>query len=498
MLFKARKLTALLITLSLLGIPAAEAADLNSVRYHSGSEHDRIVFDWSEMPRYDVKISADKKLLTIDFFAADRRMVSKEAFSSSRIESVQYTEKNGHLLVTLRLKSGLGYKVDKLANPARVFVDILPETMVHDGGSTVQKKPAGGVVRKPSKPAVTDARNMMPLDFDGLYTEMMAPGIAKRQYVYWDDAGKISAYFVEADKNLYTIKPVLAKGRVPGLQTTSGMSDMTDAVAAVNATYFAGNGDAIGMIKIDGDMAGTTYFRRTAIGMNANGQPFMGPVSYSGHVTLGDVTLPVSGVDCERGANNLTIYNHWYGSRTRTNEYGMEYTVVNGEVTAINTGNSVIPKDGMVISVHGTSADAFAGVQVGDRAEIDQDLGARWNQAVDIMGAGPRLVQNGQVAVTAGEEQFPGDIRYGRAPRSAVAILKNGNYLFGVVDGRQSSSRGLTLTDWAKLLVKMGARDAMNLDGGGSSALVIGGQLQNSPSDGSERYVGSALIITKK
>ena len=114
------------------------------------------------------------------------------------------------------------------------------------------------------------------------------------------------------------------------------------------------------------------------------------------------------------------------------------------------------------------------------------------------MGAGPRLVQNGMVNVTAGNEQFPSDIRYGRAPRSAVAILKNGNYLFGVVDGRQSSSRGLTLTDWAKLLVKMGAKDAMNLDGGGSSALVVGGLLQNSPSDGRERSVGSALILTEK
>ena len=148
--------------------------------------------------------------------------------------------------------------------------------------------------------------------------------------------------------------------------------------------------------------------------------------------------------------------------------------------------------------MHGKVADACAGVKVGDRAVISQELGAPWNQALEIMGAGPRLVQNGQVNVTAGAEQFPSDIRYGRAPRSAVAILKNGNYLFGVVDGRQASSKGLTLTDWAKLLVKMGAKDAMNLDGGGSSALVVGGQLQNSPSDGHERSVGSALVLTNK
>ena len=100
--------------------------------------------------------------------------------------------------------------------------------------------------------------------------------------------------------------------------------------------------------------------------------------------------------------------------------------------------------------------------------------------------------------MTAGEEEFPSDIRYGRAPRSAVAVLRNGNYLFGVVDGRQADSHGLTLTEWAKLLIKMGAVDAVNLDGGGSSDLVIGGKVQNKPSDGSERAVGSALILMKK
>lgn len=499
MFFNKRNLTALTLAVSLLGVPAwSEAADLNSVRYHSGSAHDRVVFDWSAMPRYNVTVSSDKRTVTLDFYNADKRSIDEKSFSSSRIEKVSYTEKNGHLLVSVRLKPGLTYKVAKLANPARVFIDILPQAA---GSNRKQaQKPAGQV--KPAankKPAVSTAGgNVLDLHFDGLYTEMVAPGLARREYVYWDDAGQISAYFIEADKNLYKIKPVLARGRVPGLQTTSGISDMTDAVAAVNATYFAGNGDAIGMVKIDGDMAGTTYYRRTALGIGSDGKPFMGQVTYTGRVTLGKVTQPISGVDAERGADNLTVYNHWYGSRTRTNEFGREYTVVNGKVTAINTGNSVIPKNGCVVSVHGKVAEAFAGVKVGDRAVISQELGAPWNQALEIMGAGPRLVQNGQVNVTAGAEQFPSDIRYGRAPRSAVAILKNGNYLFGVVDGRQASSKGLTLTDWAKLLVKMGAKDAMNLDGGGSSALVVGGVLQNSPSDGHERSVGSALVLTNK
>lgn len=481
-------LAVLAAVFSLQAAVMAEAAELAAVRCHSGSLHDRVVFDLSALPDYQVRASADGREITVDFSGVTPEKGFKQLpYQSSRIESVRYAVSSGHMTVTIRLKAGQAYQAGKLKNPARVFVDVLPPTAKKDTGKTT----AGTKI-------ASGEENILPLDFDGLYTEMAAPGLAKRSYIYWDDAGRISAYFVEADKNLYTIKPVLAKGCVPGVQTTSGMSDMADAVAAVNAAYFAGNGDMIGVVQADGLLAGTTYFTRSAFGILADGSPVFGKVSYSGQVELGDASWPVSGVDAERGADTLILYNKWYGTRTRTNEYGMEYTVQDGRITKVQAGNSAIPADGWVVSVHGKAAEAFQGAQAGDRAIITQDLGKPWNDAVQIMGAGPRLVENGRVHVTAEEEQFPGDIRYGRAPRSAVAVLKNGNYLFGVVDGRQSGSRGLTLTDWARLLVKMGARDAINLDGGGSSALVVGGELQNSPSDGHERRVGSALVLEKK
>ena len=77
-------------------------------------------------------------------------------------------------------------------------------------------------------------------------------------------------------------------------------------------------------------------------------------------------------------------------------------------------------------------------------------------------------------------------------------MTDTGNFLIGVVDGRQSSSHGLTLVEWANLLRKFHAVDALNLDGGGSSELVVGGDIVNSPSDGHERPVGSALILVEK
>ena len=96
------------------------------------------------------------------------------------------------------------------------------------------------------------------------------------------------------------------------------------------------------------------------------------------------------------------------------------------------------------------------------------------------------------------DEDFPNDITVGRAPRTGVAILPNGHMLLAVVDGRQQSSIGCTLNEFAQLLVEFGAKEAINFDGGGSSEMVVGGEILNSPSDGDERKVGSALAVFKK
>ena len=71
--------------------------------------------------------------------------------------------------------------------------------------------------------------------------------------------------------------------------------------------------------------------------------------------------------------------------------------------------------------------------------------------------------------------------------------------LLVAVDGRQPGySVGMTLEELAHFFLKLGAVDAMNLDGGGSTTMVIGGEVVNSPSDGRERPVGSALLVCRR
>lgn len=470
---------------------AAPTASLSGVRFHSGSQHDRIVFDWSTIPGYQVKTSDDNKCIMVTFQGKPAKEWKKSSFSDDLVKSVRYEEKNGRLTVKIFLKRPMKFNVEKLQNPSRVFIDVLrngagtaPKTEVQQKASERRKS----VKADEGKPGPTP-------DFTEI---QLAPGLKKTIYSRWNSDGPVEAFFIEADKSRYRLKPALDKNQVVGRESVSRISDEQNAVAAVNASYFSASGEILGMLKIDGTVAGTTYLNRTAMGIMQDGSVIFGYPNYSGLVTLDQQSWPVGGVDAERGADSLVLYNHWYGPTTRTNEYGLEFVVKEGRVVDIQTGNTRIPKDGIVVSVHGKVMDAFRGVRVGDKAEILEDLGGEWNQAQQILGAGPRLLANGRVNVTVAAEQFPSDIRYGRAPRSAFGVMENGNYVLAVVDGRQSSSHGCTLNEWAELLKQYGCVDAMNFDGGGSSALVIGGELQNSPSDGSERNVASALVLVDK
>jgi Phosphodiester glycosidase len=108
--------------------------------------------------------------------------------------------------------------------------------------------------------------------------------------------------------------------------------------------------------------------------------------------------------------------------------------------------------------------------------------------AGDLLQAGPLLVRAGASVVTGDDDegfsaaahQFDSDISDGRHPRCALALT--GDELLALAcDGRHADEAGLTLGELGDLLVGLGARTALNLDGGGSASLVCHGELVNRP-----------------
>jgi len=114
----------------------------------------------------------------------------------------------------------------------------------------------------------------------------------------------------------------------------------------------------------------------------------------------------------------------------------------------------------------------------------------------EALAAGPMLIRNGVKSVTSDEEVFFGTAIPRVHPRSAVGVTETGDLLLLVVDGRQADSRGVDLDHLATILLNLGAVDAMNLDGGGSSELIVNGTLINTPIGArSEREIVSALAV---
>ncbi|MCH8306088.1 MAG: phosphodiester glycosidase family protein [Candidatus Marinimicrobia bacterium] len=114
----------------------------------------------------------------------------------------------------------------------------------------------------------------------------------------------------------------------------------------------------------------------------------------------------------------------------------------------------------------------------------------------DVLSAGPVLVQDGSIYVTSDEEVFFGTSIPKIHPRTAVGYTEKGELLLVVVDGRQLQSRGVGLNELAWIMKSLGAVEALNLDGGGSSSMVVNGVLLNKPAGSSvQRPVMSAIAV---
>jgi exopolysaccharide biosynthesis protein len=114
-----------------------------------------------------------------------------------------------------------------------------------------------------------------------------------------------------------------------------------------------------------------------------------------------------------------------------------------------------------------------------------------------IVGGTPKLISDGKPIEDYSAERIRDDFVLSRHPRTAIGILPDGEWLFIVVDGRRPDhSIGMTLEELTDLLLQKGCREALNLDGGGSSTMYFNGEIRNIPSDPTgERPVSDAILI---
>lgn len=123
----------------------------------------------------------------------------------------------------------------------------------------------------------------------------------------------------------------------------------------------------------------------------------------------------------------------------------------------------------------------------------------KWKMQTAI-GGGPVLLQNGEVKITNNEElKFAGKAINDKHPRTAIGYTKDGKVIILMVEGRNAIAHGATLAQEAQILKDLGCQEALNLDGGGSSCMLVNGKETIKPSDKEgQRAVPAVFIIKKK
>lgn len=300
------------------------------------------------------------------------------------------------------------------------------------------------------------------------------------------------------------LRPAPARPEGLARERTTGIARREGALAAVNGTFFSVSGDPLGCLMIDGVLLSEPAPGRSCLGILPDGGLLFDALTFEGSVGTEAAAAPVLGVNRDRRADELIVYRRAYGASTRTNAHGVEAVVVGEVVQQVldGRGNAPIPAEGYVLSGHGR-AGAWIREQVrpGERLTLRLRLvpasgDPRWDQVVHVIGGGPRLLAEGRYV---GGEGFTSGFLNRRHPRTAIARLADGRILLVVADGRQPyHSLGMTLPELATFLRALGATDAVNLDGGGSTTLVVRGTVVNLPSDeGGERPVSNALLVTR-
>ena len=277
----------------------------------------------------------------------------------------------------------------------------------------------------------------------------------------------------------------------------SRLASRKSAVLAVNGGFFAYDGAAVGTVLINGVWRRLPWQGRTAVGFDKNGRARIATMQTDARVRFGNgQSVPIRDLNGWPDKGVVTALTRSFRNYYQLNAGEMAMVVQNGKVISKPGGGGVsIPDDGFVLVASGAGRAAIEGIERGTSAALTiTPLG--WGPIVTALGGGPRLVKNSQIAVTS--EGFRDDVTKGAGPRTAFGIDKAGRYIILVADGRQGFySSGLTLQELAATMQKLGAVDAMNLDGGGSTALAVRGKIVNRPSDGIERSVANALLVMR-
>ncbi len=317
-----------------------------------------------------------------------------------------------------------------------------------------------------------------------------APGLEWRQKWIKLGANNFPVTYLEIDPRQQGIKisPMLAEE--PNLIGTNHLIKSvppTQFAAAINGGYFnRKNRMPLGALKRDGKWLSSPILNRGAIGWNDRGQIRIARLQMNETLTNSKgQQIPILTLNSGYVQPGIGRYNTGWGktySPIQADE--LIITVQQDKVTQIVPGNAPgsinvpIPTDGYLLALR-SQPELSGNMPIGMNLTLERQTNPPdFETYPQIVAAGPWLVQNSKVVLDTKSENFSANFSKETAVRSAIANTPAGKIIFVAVHDR-SGGKGPTLSEMAQILQQMGTVEALNLDGGSSTSLYLGGQLIN-------------------
>ena len=392
-----------------------------------------------------------------------------------------------------------------------------------------------GVVGCAGQPA---PRQPTGLPYDSVAAEQVASGVVHRRLVA--NQGPFTIHVVQVDlrRRDLAVAAMHAFDSLRGRERTSAMVARrikagVPVLAAINADFFDLNtgenennqvvdGEVLKAVPVTDSPFDSLHTIHSQFGMTCDGHPLIDRFAFAGAVLTPPpavAVLPLDAVNFRPRGDATVLYTAAYGTTPNDSaarqaaEISFRIAARAGDTLFLQAatgaqagGGLTITRDHVVLSGSGAAADVvrrLAGsVASGAPLRVVLAFTPKHGRLCALVGGWPRLVVNGRSvadSVDRLEGTFP-RFSVTRHPRTALGFSADSSALYLItVDGRSESSSGMSLAELASLMQSLGVAQGLNLDGGGSTTLVLNGRVVNHPSDSSgERTVGNILYITRR
>lgn len=375
--------------------------------------------------------------------------------TSPQLRSLKVEPAGNQTKIKVQIPLGWRPQVFSLGNPNRLVIDIRPDSLVEK---------------------------------DILW----APGVRWRQQYQNLGTSRFPVFSLEVNprQSGVKIRPLLSnppteKGSAPLLQT----AELSGTAAAINAGFFNRiNRLALGAIRRDNKWLSGPILNRGAIAWNDRGEFVINRLTLQETLTTSaNQRLSVSQLNSAYVESGIGRYNpDWGTTYTPFSDDEIVVTVVSDRVVSQSPGGAVgktnfpVSANGYILALRSDLSPASQ-LAAGTLLRLETNtIPADFNRFPYILGGGPVLVQNSRVAVDAKAEGFSDAYVRQTAIRSAIGRTAAGNLLIVAVHNRAGGA-GPNFAELAQILQQMGAVEALNLDGGSSTSLYLGGSLLDRP-----------------